>query len=113
MNQSGSCTQQSIDAGITFSDSAWGYHGGRSEELMGRALETDGRREKVFLMTKNCERDYEGSMQNLEESLRRLKTDYVDLWQFHEIIYDNDPALEAFRTKWCRCAGNGRSVLSV
>jgi len=80
---------------------------------MGRALETDGRREKVFLMTKNCERDYEGSMQNLEESLRRLKTDYVDLWQFHEIIYDNDPALEAFRTKWCRCAGNGRSVLSV
>jgi aryl-alcohol dehydrogenase-like predicted oxidoreductase len=44
-----------IDAGIIFFDNAWGYHGGRSEELMGRALETDGRREKVFLMTKNCE----------------------------------------------------------
>jgi aryl-alcohol dehydrogenase-like predicted oxidoreductase len=60
-----------IDAGIIFFDNAWGYHGGRSEELMGRALETDGRREKVFLMTKNCERDYEGSMRNLEESLQR------------------------------------------
>jgi predicted aldo/keto reductase-like oxidoreductase len=74
-----------------FFDNAWGYHSGRSEELMGRALDTDGRRQKVFLMTKNCERDYEGSMRNLEESLQRLKTDYVDLWQFHEIVYDNDP----------------------
>ena len=60
-----------IDAGITFFDNAWGYHGGGSEELMGRTLETDGRCEKVFLMTKNCERDYEGSMRNLEENLQR------------------------------------------
>ena len=80
-----------VDEGITFFDNAWDYHGGRSEELMGKALETGGRREKVFLMTKNCERDYEGSMRNLEESLRRLKTDYLDLWQFHEVVYDNDP----------------------
>ena len=90
-NESIKLMHAALDAGITFFDNAWGYHAGRSEELMGRALETDGRREKVFLMTKNCERDYEGSMRNLEESLRRLKTDYVDLWQFHEIIYDNDP----------------------
>ena len=80
-----------IDAGITFFDNSWDYHDGRSEELMGRALATGGRREKVFLMTKTCERDYAGSMRLLEESLLRLKTDYVDLWQFHEIIYDNDP----------------------
>jgi predicted aldo/keto reductase-like oxidoreductase len=80
-----------IDAGITFFDNSWDYHDGRSEELMGRALATGGRRNKVFLMTKTCERDYAGAMRLLEESLKRLKTDYVDLWQFHEIIYDNDP----------------------
>ncbi|HEY6548109.1 MAG TPA: aldo/keto reductase [Vicinamibacteria bacterium] len=79
------------DEGITFFDNAWDYHDGRSEELMGRALAMDGRRDKVFLMTKNCERDYAGSLRNLEDSLRRLRTDHIDLWQFHEIIYDNDP----------------------
>ena len=42
-------------------------------------------------MTKNCERDYAGSMKNLEDSLRRLQTDHLDLWQFHEMVYDNDP----------------------
>jgi predicted aldo/keto reductase-like oxidoreductase len=80
-----------MDEGMTFFDNAWDYHNGRSEELMGRALATDGRRKKVFLMTKDCERDYAGSMKNLEDSLRRLKTDYLDLWQFHEMVYDNDP----------------------
>jgi uncharacterized protein len=80
-----------IDEGLTFFDNAWDYHDGRSEELMGKALAMDGRRSKVFLMTKNCERDYAGSMKNLEESLRRLKTDRLDLWQFHEMVYDNDP----------------------
>ena len=80
-----------IDEGITFFDNAWEYHDGRSEELMGRALAQDGKREKVFLMTKNCERDYAGSMRNLEDSLRRLQTDHVDLWQFHEMVYANDP----------------------
>jgi predicted aldo/keto reductase-like oxidoreductase len=58
---------------------------------MGRALAEGGRRDKVFLMTKNCERDYDGSMRCLEDSLRRLRTDHVDLWQFHEMVYDNDP----------------------
>jgi aryl-alcohol dehydrogenase-like predicted oxidoreductase len=80
-----------IDAGLTFFDNAWDYHNGHSETLMGKALKMDGRRKKVFLMTKNCERDYAGSMKNLEDSLRRLQTDYLDLWQFHEMVYDNDP----------------------
>lgn len=78
------------DQGLTFFDNCWDYHNGGSEEIMGRAL-ADGRREKVFLMTKNCERDYAGSMKCLDDSLRRLRTDRIDLWQFHEIIYDNDP----------------------
>ncbi len=80
-----------IDEGITFFDNAWDYHGGRSEEWMGEALASGGRRKKVFLMTKNCERDYAGSMKCLEDSLRRLRTDWIDLWQFHEMVYDNDP----------------------
>jgi aryl-alcohol dehydrogenase-like predicted oxidoreductase len=80
-----------VDEGLTFFDNAWDYHDGRSEELMGKALAMDGRRSKVFLMTKNCERDYAGSVKNLEDSLRRLKTDRIDLWQFHEMVYDNDP----------------------
>jgi predicted aldo/keto reductase-like oxidoreductase len=58
---------------------------------MGKALAMDNRRSRVFLMTKNCERDYAGSMKNLEDSLRRMKTDHIDLWQFHEMVYDNDP----------------------
>jgi aryl-alcohol dehydrogenase-like predicted oxidoreductase len=80
-----------IDEGLTFFDNAWDYHDGHSEEVMGKALAMDNRRSKVFLMTKNCERDYAGSMKNLEDSLRRLKTDHLDLWQFHEMVYDNDP----------------------
>jgi uncharacterized protein len=81
--------RMAIDEGMTFFDNSWDYHDGRSEELMGRAIE--GRRDKVFLMTKNCERDYAGSLRCLDDSLRRLRTDRIDLWQFHEIIYDNDP----------------------
>ncbi len=80
-----------IDEGINFFDNAWDYHEGFCEEVMGRALAMDHRRSKVFLMSKNCERDYEGSKRNLEDSLRRLQTDYLDLWMFHEINYDNDP----------------------
>jgi aryl-alcohol dehydrogenase-like predicted oxidoreductase len=80
-----------IDEGMTFFDNCWDYHDGRAEEVMGKALATEGRRQKVFLMTKNCERDYAGSMKDLEDSLRRMKTDHIDLWQFHEMVYDNDP----------------------
>lgn len=81
-----------IDSGITFMDNNWGYHNGRSEERMGRAL-MDGYREKVFLMTKADARDKTGALAQLDESLRRLKTDCVDLWQIHEVIYHNDPDL--------------------
>ena len=49
-----------------------------------------GRREKVFLMTKCCDRDYRGAKQHLQDSLRRLQTDYLDLWQFHEINWSID-----------------------
>jgi uncharacterized protein len=82
---------EAIDEGVTFFDNAWDYHDGGSEEVMGKALASEGRRDKVFLMTKNCARDKKGSMKHLEDSLRRLKTDRIDLWQFHEINYDNDP----------------------
>src|SRR5436190_23551532 len=81
--------QRALDEGVTFWDNAWDYHDGYSEEVMGKALA--GRRERVFLMTKNCERDYEGSKRNLDDSLRRLRTERIDLWQFHEMVYDNDP----------------------
>ena len=80
-----------VDEGMTFFDNAWDYHDGGSEIVMGKALATDGRRDKVFLMTKGCDRDYEGAMRCIDESLKRLQTDYLDLWQFHEIVYDNDP----------------------
>ena len=80
-----------IDEGITFFDNSWDYHDGGSELVMGKALASEGRRDKVFLMTKGCERDYEGAMRCIDESLKRLRTDYLDLWQFHEIIYENDP----------------------
>ena len=82
---------EAIDAGVSFMDNAWEYNGGRSEEWMGKALQ--GRRQQVFLMTKVCShgRDKKVAMLQLEESLRRLRTDYLDLWQIHEVIYDNDP----------------------
>ncbi len=82
-----------IAAGVTFMDNAWEYHDGRSEELMGKALAD--RRDKVFLMTKVCThgRDRKIALQQLEDSLRRFKTDYLDLWQVHEVVYDNDPDL--------------------
>ncbi len=80
-----------IDEGLTFFDNAWDYQDGHAEEVMGKALAMDDRRDRVFLMTKNCERDHHGSMKCLEDSLRRLRTDHVDLWQFHECVYDNDP----------------------
>src|SRR5205085_2387068 len=59
--------------------------------IMGRALAVPGKRDKVFLMTKNCGRDAKETRRHLEDSLRRLRTDHLDLWQFHEINYDNDP----------------------
>jgi len=82
--------RRAIDEGLNFCDNAWEYHDGLSEVRMGNAL-TDGYRDKVFLMTKVCARDRDGAMKQLEESLKRFKTDHLDLWQFHECNYDNDP----------------------
>jgi aryl-alcohol dehydrogenase-like predicted oxidoreductase len=80
-----------IDRGVTFLDNAWEYHDGKSEIRMGKAIRD--RRQQVFLMTKVCThgRDAKTAMRQLEQSLRRLQTDYLDLWQIHECAYDNDP----------------------
>lgn len=82
---------EAIESGITFLDNAWEYNHGLSEERMGKGLQ--GRRQQVFLMTKVCShgRGKQVAMQQLEESLRRLRTDYLDLWQIHEVVYSNDP----------------------
>src|SRR5580658_2862160 len=84
---------KALDAGITFFDNAWDYHDGLSEERLGIALR--GRRDQAFVMTKVCThgRGKDVAMQMLEQSLRRLQTDHLDLWQIHEVIYYNDPDL--------------------
>lgn len=84
---------EAMDAGVNFLDNAWEYHKGKSEEWMGKAIRD--RRDKVFLMTKVCShgRDKKFALQQLDESLKRLGTDHLDLWQIHEVIYDNDPDL--------------------
>jgi len=85
--------QAAVEAGITFLDNAWEYHDGESERLMGGALADGGLRDEVFLMTKCCThgRGKEAAFRQLHESLRRLKTDHLDLWQIHEVVYENDP----------------------
>jgi aryl-alcohol dehydrogenase-like predicted oxidoreductase len=73
-------------------DNAWEYHEGVSEQRMGKAL-ANGWRQRVFLMSKVCThgRDAKVAMRQLEDSLRRLKTDHLDLWQVHEVAYSGDP----------------------
>jgi aryl-alcohol dehydrogenase-like predicted oxidoreductase len=84
---------EAVDAGVSFCDNAWEYHAHRAEEWMGRALK--GRRDRVFLMTKVCThgRGKDVALRQLAESLKRLQTDHLDLWQIHEVIYWNDPEL--------------------
>jgi aryl-alcohol dehydrogenase-like predicted oxidoreductase len=84
---------QALDAGVNFFDNAWEYHQGLSEERLGRALK--GKRDQAILMTKVCThgRDKNVAMRQLEESLTRLQTDHLDVWQIHEVIYENDPEL--------------------
>ncbi|MDA2928590.1 aldo/keto reductase [Acidobacteria bacterium AH-259-O06] len=88
-----------IDGGMNFFDNSWDYNGGLSEERMGRALAMDGKRKKVFLMTKFCCHrqgwNKKAAFKMLDESLARLKTDYLDLWQIHEVI-QADHAERAF-----------------
>ncbi len=84
---------EAIDGGITFFDTCWEYANGKSEEWLGKGLK--GNRQNVFLMTKVCThgRDKNLGLQMLEESLRRLQTDHLDLWQIHGVTFDNDPDL--------------------
>jgi len=79
-----------LDAGINFLDNCWDYNNGQSEIRMGKALR-DGYRQKAFLMTKIDGRTKKAAAQQIEESLRRLQTDRIDLLQFHEVIRDTDP----------------------
>jgi len=82
--------RSAIDRGITFMDNCWDYHDGNSEVRMGKALQ-DGYRKKVFLMTKIDGRTKASAARQIEDSLRRLQTDHIDLLQFHEIIRMGDP----------------------
>lgn len=76
--------REALDNGVNFLDNAWHYNNGRSEEMMGKAL-LNGYRDKAVLMTKHHGRDPKTAQDHLETSLKRLQTDYLDLWQFHEI----------------------------
>lgn len=80
-----------VDAGITFLDNCWDYNDGESERRMGLALR-DGWRDRVFLMTKYDGRTRAAAARQIDESLRRLGTDHVDLMQLHEVIHADDPA---------------------
>jgi aryl-alcohol dehydrogenase-like predicted oxidoreductase len=82
---------KAMDHGINFFDNAWEYHNGVSEERLGTALK--GKREKAIVMTKVCThgRKKDVAMRMLEESLTRLQTDHLDVWQVHEVVYYNDP----------------------
>jgi aryl-alcohol dehydrogenase-like predicted oxidoreductase len=91
--------RSAIDRGVTFLDNCWDYHGGKSEERMGKALR-DGYRSRAFLMTKLDGRTNESARDQLEQSLRRLQTDVIDLVQIHEVIRPDDPD-RAFREGGC------------
>jgi predicted aldo/keto reductase-like oxidoreductase len=83
--------RSALDHGINFLDNCWDYNDGQSEVRMGKALR-DGYRQKAFLMTKIDGQTKKAATEQLEESLRRLQTDRIDLLQFHEVIRDTDPA---------------------
>src|SRR5204862_3072905 len=79
-----------IDRGVNFMDNSWDYNDGESERRMGKAL-ADGYRERAFLMTKIDGRTKQEAAKQLEESLRRLRVDCIDLVQHHEVIRYEDP----------------------
>jgi aryl-alcohol dehydrogenase-like predicted oxidoreductase len=91
--ESSRIVNEALDAGVNFFDNAWEYHQGLSEERLGRALK--GKRDRAVVMTKVCThgRDKNVALRQLEESLTRLQTDHIDVWQIHEVIYENDPDL--------------------
>jgi predicted aldo/keto reductase-like oxidoreductase len=89
-NESIAIIRKALDEGVNFLDNCWDYNGGESEVRMGKALR-EGYRQKAFLMTKIDGRTKAAANQQLEESLRRLQTEHIDLLQFHEVIRDTDP----------------------
>lgn len=82
--------RSAIDRGVTFMDNCWDYNGGASEDRMGKALQ-DGYRQRAFLMTKIDGRTRQPAAEQIEQSLRRLRTDVIDLVQIHEVIRASDP----------------------
>jgi predicted aldo/keto reductase-like oxidoreductase len=82
--------RSALDEGINFLDNCWDYNGGESEIRMGKALR-DGYRQKAFLMTKIDGRDKATATSQINDSLKRLQTDRIDLLQFHEVIRESDP----------------------
>ena len=88
--QSIALMRTAVDEGVNFFDNAWAYHGGRSEVRMGKALK-DGYRDRVFLMTKAGKRTAAGARQDLEDSLRRMDVDMIDLWQLHALVDRDHP----------------------
>ncbi|MDX2032554.1 MAG: aldo/keto reductase [Blastocatellia bacterium] len=107
-------TRRAVELGINYFDTAHTYWGGHSEEIYGRALPEF--RKKVFLTTKSNKRDRKGAEADLEESLRKMKTDYLDLWQVHEImtleevekVFAPGGAIEAFEA--AKKAGKARFI---
>ena len=79
-----------LDSGVNFLDNCWDYHDGGSEVRMGKALR-DGYRQKAFLMTKIDGRTKQAAAKQIDESLKRLQTDHIDLMQIHEVIRLEDP----------------------
>ena len=89
-----------LDHGINFLDNCWDYNDGKSEERMGKAL-AGGRRSNAFVMTKLDGRTKKSAAGQLEQSLKRMKTDHFDLVQIHEVIRTTDPE---------RCFGEGGCI---
>ena len=83
--------RSALDRGITFLDNCWDYHEGKSEERMGKAL-GDGYRKQAFLMSKIDGRTKRAAADQLDQSLKRLRTEMIDLVQIHEVIRPTDPA---------------------
>jgi predicted aldo/keto reductase-like oxidoreductase len=83
--------RSAIDAGVTFIDNCWDYNDGKSEERVGKALR-DGYRQRVFLMTKLDGRTKQSAAAQLEQSLKRMEAETIDLVQIHEVIRADDPA---------------------
>ena len=113
--------REAIDHGVSLIECGWEYDEGRTESWLGLALR-DGYRERVSLLWQCCAhvRDYKTAMQQVEESMKRLRTDVFDIWCFHEMIYDNDPewlydhggldaaqeAREQGKTRWIAFGGH-------